>query len=130
MKNNLINNTQYSPESRHVEAIRDLKIARQTISKAACNSSYDGLANLQKLTVSLMSSESKNWGFANLPFSVLRQKLSDNIWKITVKNPKTREIILEAEGSSDKIFAYEDNLARMATALADKDLKITAHINK
>ena len=89
-----------------------------------------GLADLQKSTVSLMNSQSRTWGFANSPFNVKRQKTGDSTWKITVENPKTREIILEAEGHGDKVFAYEDNLARMAEALMDKEIKITTPYNK
>lgn len=132
MKKNLTSTTQFNLRSRHVEAIKDLKTAGLSANKASDDSDQNsqGLANLQESTVSLMNSKSQNWGFANLPFNVQRQKLSDNLWKITVEHPKTKEIILEAEGSGDKIFAYEDNLARMATALADKELKITTWVNK
>jgi hypothetical protein len=85
----------------------------------------NGLADLQKSTVSLMSSETRKWGFSGSQFNVKRQKIADNLWKITVENPKTKEIILEAQGHGDKIFAFEDNLARMAEALTEKDLTIT-----
>ena len=132
MKNDLTNTMQLNLRSRHVEAIKDLKTATLPVNQATYNTDQNihGLADLQESTVSLMNSKSQNWGFTNLPFNVQRQKLSGDIWKITVKNPKTKEIILEAEGSGDKIFAYEDNLARMATALTDKGLKITTQINK
>ena len=63
------------------------------------------------------------------PFKVKRQKLTDDLWKITVENPKTREIILEAEGNGNKVFAYEDSLARMAELLSEKDIKITTRNN-
>jgi len=132
MNKNITNNMQLNLRSRHVEAIKELRTATLPINQAPYSStqSTHGLASLQKSTVSLMNSKSRNWGFANLPFNVQRQKLSDNLWKITVENPKTKEIILEAEGSGDKIFAYEDNLARMATALTDKELKITTQVDK
>jgi len=86
-----------------------------------------GLATLQKNTLSLMNSQANRWGFEGLPFTVKRQKMTDNLWKLTVENPKTHEILLVAEGHGDKIFEYEDNLAKMALALAEKGLKITSH---
>ena len=85
----------------------------------------NGLAELQKATVSLMNSEAKKWGFTGSQFKVKRQKMADDLWKITVENPKTKEIVLEAQGHGDKVFAFEDNLARMAEALIEKDLHIT-----
>lgn len=87
----------------------------------------NGLASLQKYTLNLMNSQASHWGFDGLPFKVTRRKMGDNLWKLTVENPKTRKILLEAEGHGDKIFEYEDSLAKMALALADRGLKITAH---
>ena len=122
MKNNFIHNQ----KSRHVDAIKATQTDPHTNSQLH---SQDGLSDLQRATVSLMNQNNRNWGFTNSPFSVKRQKLDDDLWKITVKNPKTREIVLEAEGSSEKMFAYEDCLARMAEVLTDKELKITTRSN-
>jgi hypothetical protein len=132
MKKNLAAPMQFNMRSQHVKAIKKLKAATDPFTQASNSSEQKthGLADLQESTVSLMNSKARNWGFANLPFNVQRQKLGDNLWKITVENPRTKEVILEAEGNGDKIFAYEDNLARMAMALSDKELKITTQCNK
>lgn len=114
--------------ARHIEIIQGMKSAMQTAPAQGYQVSGGGLAELQKTTVSLMNRQSRGWGFANSPLKVKRRKIGANLWKITVENPKTREIILEAEGHGDKVFAYEDNLARMAEALLDKDLVITTGI--
>ena len=103
---------------------------KSAIRSAAANngqpaSAGGGLAELQETTVSLMNSEVRGWGFADSPLRVKRRKIGKDLWKITVENPKTREIVLEAQGHGDKVFAHEDNLARMAEALIDKDLVIT-----
>jgi len=125
MKNNFINNQ----KSRHVEAIKELQNSSQESDQSTFQShSQNGLANLQQATASLMKQKNRNWGFANSPFEVKRQKLDGDLWKITVENPKTREIVLQAEGSSDKMFAYEDSLAHMAEVLTEKGLKITTQI--
>ncbi len=123
-------NTDNQELSRHIEIIKGNKTVIPNGIQAGFPDSLpvNGLANLQKSTVSLMNSESRNWGFAGSQFKVKRQKLADDVWKITVENPKTREIVLEAEGHGDKVFAFEDNLARMAEALIEKDLKITTSI--
>lgn len=126
MKNNFIQNQ----KSRHVDAIR----ASQTDSHIEAMHSFQphsqmGLADLQQATISLMNQHTRNWGFTDSPFEVKRQKLDDDLWRITVENPKTRELVLQAEGSSDKMFAYEDSLARMAELLTEKGLKITAKTN-
>ena len=89
-----------------------------------------GLSGLQKATALAMNHTRKGWGFSGSAFEVKRQRLDNNIWKITVQNPTTQEIILEAEGDGDKVFAYEDHLAKMAETLADQDLKITTRFNK
>ena len=126
MKNNFIQ----SQKSRHVDAIR----ASQTDSHIDTMYSFQsqspmGLADLQQATVSLMNQRNRNWGFTDSPFEVKRQKLDDDLWRITVENPITRELVLQAEGSSDKMFAYEDSLARMAELLTEKDLKLIAKTN-
>lgn len=114
---------------RHIEIIQGMKSAMQTApAQSYQTATSGGLAELQKTTVSLMNGQSRSWGFANSPLKVKRRKIGANLWKITVENPRTREIILEAEGQGDKVFAYEDNLARMAEALLDKDLVITTGI--
>jgi len=122
MKNNFID----SQKSRHVDAIKTFQTDAQ-INKQGTYQSHtqNGLADLQQATVSLMNQKNRDWGFANSPFEVKRQKLTGDLWKITVENPKTHKIVLEAEGNSDKMFAYEDSLARMAEVLTEKDLKIT-----
>lgn len=112
--------------NRHMRIISDMKTAAR--GPAIINHRSGGLAELQKSTALLMDSVSRNWGFAGSRFRVIRQKTGEDRWKITVENPKTREVILEAEGRGDKIFAYEDNLARMAEALTDRDLTITTPI--
>ena len=112
--------------ARHIEVIKGMKSALQTAPAQGFQPVADGgLAELQKTTVSLMNSATRAWGFTNSPLKVKRHKIGNDLWKITVENPKTREIILEAQGHGDKVFAYEDNLARMAEALMDKDLVIT-----
>ena len=130
MKNNFIN----SQKSRHVDAIKafqtDAHINKQGTSQSH---TQNGLADLQQATVSLMNQKNRDWGFANSPFEVKRRQRqwssAPDLWKITVENPKTHKIVLEAEGSSDKMFAYEDSLARMAEVLTEKDLKITTQTN-
>ena len=125
MKNNFIKNQ----KSRHVDAIKESQTnAPIDAMEKFPASAHNGLAELQRDTVSLMNQRNRNWGFTNSQFEVRRQKLNDNLWKITVENPKTHQIILEAEGSSDKMFAYEDSLARMAEVLTAKGLKITTQI--
>lgn len=89
-----------------------------------------GLSGLQKSTISLMNEQAKNWGFSNSNLKVERHKLDDHTWQLTVENPRTRKTILQVEGNGDKIFAHEDNLARMAEMLMEKDLKITTSFDK
>ena len=126
MKNNFIK----IQKSRHVDAIKEFQTdAHMNTEGLSQLPSQNGLADLQQTTVSLMNQKNRNWGFANSQFEVIRQKLTDDLWKITVENPKTHEIVLEVEGSSDKMFAYEDSLARMAEVLTEKDLKITTQTN-
>ena len=84
-----------------------------------------GLASLSDKTISLIKNSARSWGFDGLPLAVRRHKLDDNLWKLTVENPKTRTLIMEVEGNGDKVFAYEDSLAKLAHALITKDLKIT-----
>jgi hypothetical protein len=125
MKNNFIS----SQKSRHVDAIKEFQSGASVNPQDTFQShTHNGLADLQQSTVSLMEQKNRNWGFANTPFEVKRQKLDSDLWKITIENPKTHEIVLEAEGSSDKMFAYEDSLARMAEVLTEKGLKITTQI--
>ena len=73
----------------------------------------------------LIRDNAASWGFDGLPYEVKRHKLDENLWKLTVENPKTRSLIMEVEGTGDKVFAYEDSLAKLAHALSEKDLKIT-----
>lgn len=113
-------------KSRHVDAIKKTKSDTRLGTQ---EDNQSGLADLQKTTISLMNEKKHNWGFANSKFAVKRQKLANNLWKITIENPKTRKIVLEAEGHGDKVFAYEDCLARMAELLTEKDLKITTRTN-
>lgn len=126
MNNKHTDNHSENAVARHIEVIQGMKSALQ----AAPATSFqalpgNGLADLQKSTLSLMNSENRSWGFANSPLRVKRRKIGKDLWKITVENPRTREVILEAQGHGNKVFAYEDNLARMAEALMDKDLLIT-----
>jgi hypothetical protein len=125
MKNQYTDNETGNILERHIDIIKGMKSATalNPINSATCFSG--GLSDLQKATVQLMNSESRSWGFSGSRFRVKRRKIGTDLWKITVENPKTREIILEAEGHGDKVFAYEDSLARMAEALIDKDLTIT-----
>lgn len=115
-------------KSKHVDAIKELQSETGEHAHQSHAHDQNGLADLQQSTVSLMN-QNNNWGFTNSPFKVKRQKLTDDLWKITVENPKTREIILEAEGNGNKVFAYEDSLARMAELLSEKDIKITTRNN-
>ena len=110
--------------ARHMNAIKAMNNARQQLPQKPPQE-CSGLSDLQKLTTSVMNNNTRPWGFAGTNLHVKRQRLNDNLWKLTVENPKTRKIILEAEGHGDKIFAHEDNLARMAEALIEQGLKIT-----
>lgn len=132
MKNFIAKNTGLNALDRHIEAIEGIKNARPyaTLSMHKDYPASDGLADLQRTTLSRMQNTQATWGFSNLPFQVKRQKLDDDLWKLTVENPKTHEVILEAEGHGDKVFAYEDNLARMAEALSEKGLKITSKLDR
>ncbi|MCW9012624.1 MAG: hypothetical protein OQL06_02480 [Gammaproteobacteria bacterium] len=85
----------------------------------------EGLSGLQQATVSLMNQQSRNWGFSGSALKVKRQKIDHDTWQLTVENPKTRKVILKVEGHGDKVFAHEDNLARMAEMLLEDGLKIT-----
>jgi len=87
-----------------------------------------GLSDLQQNTKETLLSQN-NWGFGNSNLSVKRYKIDNNIWQLTVTNPKTRKTILQAEGHGDTIFANEDNLARMAKILAQQDLIIRTEFN-
>ena len=122
-------NTPADALSRHIEVTKNMKQAIPSDFPPGHlqQPGSGGLSDLQKTTVSLMNSQPKGWGFSNSAFHVKRQKIGDDEWRLTVKNPKTREIILEVEGHGDKVFAHEDSLARMAEALSEKDLKITKH---
>ncbi|MDH5472203.1 MAG: hypothetical protein OEY61_05045 [Gammaproteobacteria bacterium] len=113
--------------TRHAEAIKVLQNARH----AARNTRFpaNGLSSLQKSTMSLMTYGNKTWGFSNSPFTVKRQKIHHDIWKLTVENPKTREKILEVEGTGDSLFANEDHFARMAEAITQQGLKITTNFD-
>ncbi|MCW8955959.1 MAG: hypothetical protein OQL09_03685 [Gammaproteobacteria bacterium] len=131
MKNYIAKHTGLNALDRHIEAIKGIKNARP-YATLCLNNDYpasDGLADLQRTTLSRMQNKHA-WGFNNLPFQVKRQKLDNDVWKLTVENPKTREIILEAEGHGDKVFAYEDSLARMAEALSEKGLTITTKFDR
>lgn len=109
--------------ARHAKAVQGLKIARHAIHNL--HPQTDGLASLQKSTASLMASGNKKWGFSGSSLTVKRKKINNNIWKLTIENPKTHEKILEVEGSGDELFANENNFALMATALTQQSLKIT-----
>ena len=126
MNNQQSDNHNDNALARHIEIIQGMKSAMQTPPAHGFHAVADGgLAELQKTTVSLMNRQTRGWGFANSSLRVKRRKIGNDLWRITVENPKTREVILEAQGHGDKVFAYEDNLARMAEALIDKDLVIT-----
>jgi len=126
MNNQQSDNPSDNALARHIEIIQGMKSAMQTAPANGFHAVADGgLAELQKTTVSLMNRQTRGWGFANSSLRVKRRKIGNDLWRITVENPKTREVILEAQGHGDKVFAYEDNLARMAEALIDKDLVIT-----
>ncbi|MFW2373685.1 MAG: hypothetical protein ACN4GM_11240 [Gammaproteobacteria bacterium] len=131
MKNDIARNSRLNSLDRHIEAIECIKNARPYATLSTHNDypASDGLAQLQRATLSRMQKK-HSWGFENMPFLVKRQKLDNEVWKLTVQNPKTREVILEAEGHGDKVFAFEDNLARMAEALSEKDLKITTKLDR
>ena len=115
------------PIAQHAKAVKDLKIARYAVHNLRPQA--DGLSSLQQSTASLMNSGSKKWGFSDSPLTVKRQKINNDLWKLTVENPKTREKILEVEGSGDELFANEDNFARMAEAITLQGLKITTNFD-
>jgi len=131
MKNYIARKSGVNNLDRHIEAIECIKNARPYATLSIPNDypASDGLAQLQRTTLSQMQKK-HSWGFDNMPFLVKRQKLDNDVWKLTVENPKTREVILEAEGLGDKVFAFEDNLASMAEALSEKDLKITTKLDR
>lgn len=131
MKNYIAKHYAGNALDRHIEAIEVIKNARPYAPLIIHNdySASDGLADLQRNTLSRMKNKHA-WGFNNKPFQVKRQKLDNDLWKLTVENPKTHEVILEAEGDGDKVFAYEDNLALMAEALSEKGLKITTKLDR
>lgn len=112
--------------ARHIKAIKGLKLAHKPVPSpdSLIRQQSVGLADLQHWASSTIN-RSRSWGFADTPFNVRREKQANGTWKLTVENPKTRQIILQAEGLGDKVFAHEDNLARMAEALIENDLKIT-----
>jgi len=87
-----------------------------------------GLSDLQKYTTNMLHDASP-WGFSNSKLKVKRHKLDDNIWQLTVVNPKTLKTILQAEGQGDAVFANEDNLARMAETLIAQGLTIRTQFN-
>ena len=82
-----------------------------------------GLSDLQQNTKEALLTHN-NWGFGGSHLSVKRYKIDKSTWQLTVTNPKTQKIILQAEGHGDTIFANEDNLARMAETLVQKGLSI------
>jgi len=82
-----------------------------------------GLSDLQEYTTNMLSNKTP-WGFAKSKLKVKRHKLDNNIWQLTVVNPKTLKTILQAEGHGDTVFANEDNLARMAETLIAQGLTI------
>lgn len=127
MKNEQTNDLDGNMLNRHIEIIKGMKSASTLAPASSFHAPLKtgGLSALQKATVNLMNSESRGWGFSGSKFTVKRRKVGPDVWKITVENPRTREVILEAQGHGDKVFAYEDNLARMADVLADRDLIIT-----
>jgi len=82
-----------------------------------------GLSDLQKNTKEALTSKN-NWGFGGSKLSVKRYKIDKSTWQLTVTNPKTQKIVLQAEGQGDALFANEDNLARMAETLVQQGLTI------
>ena len=87
------------------------------------NGGGPGLSDLQQNTKEALLTQN-NWGFGGSNLSVKRYKIDKSTWQLTVTNPKTQKIILQAEGHGDTIFANEDNLARMAETLVQKGLSI------
>jgi len=82
-----------------------------------------GLSDLQQNTQEALLSKD-NWGFGGSKLSVKRYKIDKNTWQLTVTNPKTQKVVLQAEGHGDTLFANEDNLARMAETLVQQGLTI------
>jgi hypothetical protein len=82
-----------------------------------------GLSDLQQNTKEALLSPN-NWGFGDSKLSVKRYKIDKSTWQLTVTNPKTQKIVLQAEGHGDTLFANEDNLARMAEILVQQGLSI------
>jgi len=87
-----------------------------------------GLSNLQQNTEETLLSKN-NWGFANSKLCVKRYKINKSTWQLTVTNPKTQKIVLQAEAHGDTLFANEDNLARMAETLVQQGLTIRTDFN-
>ena len=88
-----------------------------------------GLSDLQKYTAGILKN-APQWGFGNSKLKVNRHKLDDDIWQLTVVNPKTLKTILQAEGHGDAVFAHEDDLARMAETLMAQGLTIRTQFNE
>ncbi len=82
-----------------------------------------GLSELQRNTRKLLK-DAGNWTLADSEFTVRRHKLDDNTWQLTVINPKTRKVVLQAQGHGDTVLAHEENLARMAETLTAQGLTI------
>jgi len=87
-----------------------------------------GLSDLQQNTKEALLSQN-NWGFGGSKLRVKRYKIDKSTWQLTVTNPKTQKIILQAEGHGDTLFANEDNLARMAEVLVQRGLSIRTDFN-
>jgi len=87
-----------------------------------------GLSDLQQNTEETLLSKN-NWGFCDSKLNVKRYKINKSTWQLTVTNPKTQKVILQAEGHGDTLFANEDNLARMAETLVQQGLTIRTDFN-
>ncbi len=87
----------------------------------------NGLSDLQAYTSRILN-DASHWGFNSHKFKVLRHKLDNSTWQLTVINPKTLKTILQVEGHGDAIFAHEDKLANMAEVLMNQELTIRTRL--
>ena len=87
---------------------------------------YYGLADLQQRTCRALR-QSQN---LNRTLEVQRHKISENTWQITILNPDTQKVVLQAEGHEDTIIEQERNLASIAEALNLESLSIQTRFEK
>ena len=89
-------------------------------------STYYGLADLQRRTCKALKQSQS----LTRTLEVQRHKVSANTWQITILNPDTQKVVLQAEGHEDTIIEQERNLANIAEALNQEILSIQTRFEK